>query len=457
MKFDVVIIGAGSAGYAAARTAADAGAKVAMVEKGPLGGLCILRGCMPSKALLRSSEIMALMRRAGTFGLGAGPLTASLASINDRKKALVKEFSDYRVGELESPRHELIRGHARFESPHRLRVGSRVIDAGSFVIATGSVVQKVAIPGLEEVGYVTSDKALDLRQRPSSMIVLGGGPTAVELGQFFCRLGTKTTLIQRSAHILSDKDEDLASAVEARFREEGMTVHTETKLTRFTKDGKRITAHFLQNGARRRVTAEVVFKALGRRPDLAGLDLEKAGVQTRGGRIGVNRWMQTSASRIYAAGDCVGRHEIVHIAVQQGEIAGHNATAGGREKRMDDRLLAQVVFTDPQVASVGLSERDCRRLDVDYEAASYPFAEHGKSMILGETLGFAKLLCEPRGGKLLGAHIVGPEASELIHEMIAVMYFRGSVNDILQMPHYHPTLAEILTYPAEELAARIQP
>ena len=215
-------------------------------------------------------------------------------------------------------------------------------------------------------------------------------------------------------------------------------MHTETKLTRFTKDGKAHHAHFLQNGARRRVTAEVVFKALGRRPDLAGLDLEKAGVQTRGGRIGVNRWMQTSASRIYAAGRLCGTSRDRPHCRAAGEIAGHNATAGGREKRMDDRLLAQVVFTDPQVASVGLSERDCRRLDVDYEAASYPFEEHGKSMILGETLGFAKLLCEPRGGKLLGAHIVGPEASELIHEMIAVMYFRGSVNDILQMPTTTP-------------------
>ncbi len=455
MKFDVVVIGAGSAGYAAARSAADAGAKVAIIDKGPLGGLCILRGCMPSKTLLRSSDIMALMQRSKEFGLSAHRVTANLASINQRKKALVKEFVDYRIGELKSTRYKLIRGRARFESPNRLRVGSTVLDSRTFVIATGSVVQKVAIPGLEEVGYITSDEALDLRKLPKSMIVLGGGPTATELGQFFCRLGTKTTLIQRSAHIFSDKDEDLATPVEARLRNEGMVVHTRTKLTEFTKRGKLVTAHFHQNGKRRRASAEIIFQALGRIPNLRGLELENAGVKVNGGRIRVNGWMQTSASHIYAAGDCVGLHEIVHIAVQQGEIAGRNAAVRGREQRMNDRLRAEVVFTDPQVASVGLSEKDCQRLGLEYDAASTPFSDHGKSIILGETLGFVKLICEPKRGKLLGAHIVGPEASELIHELIAVMYFRGTVNDLLRIPHYHPTLAEILTYPAEELSSRI--
>ena len=281
MKFDVVVIGAGSAGFAAARSAADAGAKVAIIDKGPLGGLCILRGCMPSKTLLRSSDIVALMRRGKEFGLGACRPVANLASINDRKKALVKEFADYRIGELKNPRYKLIRGRAHFESPSRLRAGSSVIDSRSFVIATGSVVQKVAIPGLEEVGYITSDEALDLRKLPKSMIVLGGGPTATELGQFFCRLGTKTTLIQRSAHILSDKDKDLAYPVEARLRNEGMVVHTGTKLTGFTRRGKLITAHFLQDGKRRRASAEIVFHALGRIPSLGGLDLENAGVNVK--------------------------------------------------------------------------------------------------------------------------------------------------------------------------------
>ncbi len=454
-KFDVIVIGGGSAGYAAARTAADLGASVAIVEKGPLGGLCILRGCMPSKTLLRSSDIMALMRRAKEFGLGASNLSANLPTIVDRKRALVREFADYRIEGLKNPRFKLIRGRARFESPHSIRVGSQTLQARSFILATGSVARSVPIPGLEEVGYITSDEALELRRLPKSMLVLGGGAIATELGQFFCRLGARITLIQRSGHIHSDCDEDMARPVEARLREEGMRVYTGTKLTRFTKKNGLITAHFLQGGRRRRASAETVFQALGRAPNLDGLNLTKAGVNVEGGRIAVDNRMCTSAGHIFAAGDCVGIYDIVHIAVQHGEIAGHNAVAGTRKKTIDYRLRAAVVFSDPQVASVGLLEKECRSKGIDYLVAKYPFDDHGKSMVMGETHGFVKLLCNPKTGEILGGHIVGPEASELFHELIAVMYFRGTVKDLARIPHYHPTLAEILTYPAEELAEQI--
>ena len=455
MKFDVIVIGGGSAGYAAARTAADLGAKVAIVDKGPLGGLCILRGCMPSKALLRSSDIMALMRRAGEFGLAASGLKADLAAIADRKKALVKEFADYRIQQLKNPRFKLIRGRARFESPRRVRVGADTLQAESVIIATGSVPRHVPIPGLDEVGYITSDEALSLRKLPKSMVVLGAGPVATELGQFFCRLGVRTTLIQRSSHIHSACDEDMARPVEARLREEGMAVYTGAKLTRFTKKNGRTTTHFLQGGRRRRASAETVFQALGRVPNIKSLNLSKAGVDVENGRILVDNQMRTSAKNVFAVGDCVGTYEIVHIAIQQGEIAGHNAVLETPKKTMDYRLRASVVFTDPQVASVGLLEKECRQQRIDYLVAKYPFNDHGKSMIAGETHGFVKILCDPKTGEILGGHIVGPEASELFHELIAIMYFQGTVRDLAHIPHYHPTLAEILTYPAEELAQQI--
>ncbi len=455
MKFDVIVIGGGSAGYAAARTAADLGAKVAIVDKGPLGGLCILRGCMPSKALLRSSDIMALMRRAGAFGLAASRLKADLPAIADRKKALVKEFADYRIQQLKNSRFKLIRGRARFESPRRVRVGSDILQAESVIITTGSIPRHVPIPGLDEAGYITSDEALNLRKLPKSMVVLGAGPVATELGQFFCRLGTRTALIQRSGHIHSACDEDMARPVEARFREEGMAVYTGAKLTRFTKKNGRITAHFLQDGRRRRASAETVFQALGRVPNVKSLNLRKAGVDIENSRIVVDDQMRTSAKNVFAAGDCVGTYEIVHIAIQQGEIAGHNAVLETPKKTMDYRLRASVVFTDPQVASVGLLEKECQQQGINYLVAKYPFNDHGKSMISGETHGFVKILCDPKTGEILGGHIVGPEASELFHELIAIMYFQGTVRDLARIPHYHPTLAEILTYPAEELAQQI--
>ena len=235
-----------------------------------------------------------------------------------------------------------------------------------------------------------------------------------------------------------------------------MTVYTNTQLHRFTKNGTQKVAHFTHDGQEKTATAEVILQALGRRPNIDGLHLEAAGVKTDNGKVMVDTTMRTNHSHIFAVGDVNGLHEIVHIAIEQGEIAGWNAMhPHDSPRRYDDRLKSQVVFSDPQVASVGLSERECRRENISYMTASYPFHDHGKSMTLGETHGHVKLLADPLTGTLLGAHIVGPEAAELIHELIAVMYFYGTVHDLLRIPHYHPTLAEIITYPAEELLSRI--
>ena len=456
MTHDVVIIGGGSAGYAAARTARDEGADVGIIDHGPLGGLCILRGCMPTKTILRSSDVMSLMNRAEEFGLKPISAKADLSAIISRKARLIGEFADDRIQALKDSRFTLYEERAAFLSPHEVQAGPHKLTAQAFIISTGSVISRIPISGLEEAGYLTSDEALELRDIPQSMIVLGGGPVALELAQFFQRIGTHVTLIQRSAHLMSQGDEDLARPVEARFQEEGMTVLTNTRLHRLTRDGTTKVAHLTHEGKEITVSAEVILQALGRRPNIDELNLEAAQVEVRQGKIAVDDTMQTSQPHIYAVGDVNGLHEIVHIAIQQGELAGWNAVhPQSSPRRYDDRLKAQVVFTDPQIAGVGLSEKECRSRKIPYHAASYPFDDHGKSLTLGETHGHVKLLASPENGEILGAHIVGPEAAELIHELIAVMYYHGTVHDLARIPHYHPTLAEIITYPAEELAARL--
>ncbi|MFH1566834.1 MAG: dihydrolipoyl dehydrogenase [Gemmatimonadota bacterium] len=456
MQHDLIVIGGGSAGYAAARTARDAGADVAIVDHGPLGGLCILRGCMPTKAMLRSAQVAALMRRGPEFGLAALEPAADLAAIIDRKERLVREFAAYRAEQLRDERFTLYQEVARFESPRRLRAGECSLEAERIIIATGSVPSHVPVPGLDEVGYLTSDDALELRRPPASLLVLGGGPVALELAQFYQRIGVRVTLVQRSHHVLSQGDEDLARPLEAHLRHEGMDVYTGTQLHRFSRQGDRKVAHFAHEGVEVSAAAEEILQAMGRRPNLDRLDLAAAGVLVERGRIVVNEEMRTSQPHIFAVGDVNGLHEIVHIAIEQGEVAAHNAVQGDAvPRRVDERLRIQVTFTDPQVASVGLCERECQDRDVPYLAASYPFDDHGKALCLGETFGHVKLLCDPAGGELVGAHIVGPEAGELIHELVAVMHLRGTVRDLARMPHYHPTLAEIITYPAEELADQL--
>jgi len=450
----VIVIGGGSAGYAAANLAQSKGAKVAIVDKGPLGGLCILRGCMPTKTILRSSDIFSLFQRAKEFGLSVDNPSADLSLINDRKVRLIDEFASYRIQQLNNPKFTLIKNNASFLSSHEIKVGNSVLSAKNFIIATGSTVAEFPIPGLTESGFLTSDDVLELRTIPESMIVLGAGPVAVELAQFFCRIGTQTTLIQRSDHILSKGDLDLARPVETRFREEGMKVFTETKLLRVNESKQKRTVFFTHEGQEKSVTAKIVLQALGRKPNIDGLNLSTASIKTFEGRIEVNQEMRTNIPHIYAVGDVNGLHEIVHIAIEQGEIAAHNATQKD-VRRFDERLKISVTFTDPAVASVGLSEKECKSLNIEYLVASYPFNDHGKSLCMGETHGHVKLLCSLENGEIIGAHIVGPEAGELIHQMVTLMHFRGTVHDLLKLPHYHPTLSEIFTYPAEELAEKL--
>jgi pyruvate/2-oxoglutarate dehydrogenase complex dihydrolipoamide dehydrogenase (E3) component len=455
-RHDVVVIGGGSAGYAAARTARDAGADVAIVDQGPLGGLCILRGCMPTKTILRSAEIMALMKRAREFGLEPVTARADLSSIVDRKNRLVQEFADYRIAALRDPGFTLYESRAEFISAHEILAGEMRIRGEAFVIATGSSAVDISIPGLNKSEYLTSDEMLDVRRTPASLLVLGGGLVAVEFAQFFARIGTKVTMLQRGVTLLSDMDEDIGRALAAAFRDDGIEVITDVSFQRVTSSPSGKTVHFVQGGIMQTRSAEIILQALGRSPNLKGLNLEAAGLQVIDGRLAVGADMRTSQPHIFAVGDVNDLNPIVHLAIQQGETAAFNATHPDQPARViDHRLDSEMVFTDPQVAVAGMGERQCREQSIPYLAASYPFGDHGKAMCMGAAHGFVKLLCRPDNGELVGAQIVGPEAAELIHELIAVMYFHGTAQDLLRIPHYHPTLAEIVTYPAESIVEQM--
>lgn len=456
-EFDVAVVGGGSGGYAAARTAASRKLRTVVIDGArELGGLCILRGCMPTKALLYAAEVRHLAKAGSLWGMESTALSFDWTAVSARKDAVIKDFADFRVGQLNSGRFELIRAQAKFLDAHRVELShGRRLSAAHFVISTGSIVGPSPLPELDAVGYLNSDSALELKTLPKSLIVLGGGAIAVEFAQLFARFDVEVTLIQRSSQLVRDFDPDAAAAVESSFRREGIRIVTDTQLAGSRREGAMKIVSFLRDGEKREVAAEEILFALGRAPNTAGLQLDLAGVQTEKGRIVTNARMRTSAPHIYAAGDCTGPHEIVHIAIQQGEIAAHNIANPAKPREIDYRLLINVVFTDPQVASVGFTEKSAKEAGIAYLAASYPFNDHGKSIIMGVQEGFVKLLADPKSGEIVGGSCVGPSGGELIHEIVVAMAKRMTVHELAATPHYHPTLAEIWTYPAEELADQI--
>lgn len=455
--FDVAILGGGSAGYAAARTTAAGGLKTAVIDGGQeLGGLCILRGCMPTKALLYASEVKHLAERGSTWGLQIPKVSFDFQQVMARKAAMVEEFASYRREQLQDGRFELIRSKAQFQDPHTLRLeDGSLVTADSILLATGSKVAPLPLASLESIMPWTSDDVLNLKRLPASIIVLGAGPVALELAQFFLRFGVKTTLIQRSNQLLSGFDPDMASPLQEALEAEGMHVHTATRLLGGSKKGGMDCIRFEHDGKTREVYAEAVLHGLGRVPNLEGLNLTQAGLELQSGRLSLNERMQTNRAHIYAAGDCAGPHEIVHVAIQQGETAAHNILNPERPRSMEYRVLVSVVFTDPQVAMAGLSETEAKRIGRRVICADYPFNDHGKSMLMDTMHGKVKLIADAVSGEILGGACTGPMAGELIHEVVVAIHQRMTAQELALVPHYHPTLAEIWTYPAEDIAEAI--
>jgi len=456
--FEVAVIGGGSAGFAAARAAAGAGLRTALLEgAAEVGGLCILHGCMPTKRLLYAAEVLEHARRASQWGLRIPEARFDFAQVMARKDALIQEFAADRRRGLSEGGFQFIPARARFVDAHTLALDSGArLTAGAFIIATGSTVAPCPVPSLEQLGYLTSDAALALARLPESLTVLGGGPLGSEFAQFFARFEVKVTLVQRDERLLNHFDGDAGAVLEEVFRQEGIAVFTGARLIEAQRQGNLKEVLIEQRGRQTRIAAEEILFALGRVPNLGSLGLESAGVKTEAGRILADRYLETSVPHIYAAGDCVGPRDMVHRAIQQAEVAAHNIAHPHQRRAMDERLLVQVVFTEPQVATVGLTEQAAQRESIPYLTASAPFTDSGKAIVMEATAGFVKLLAEPSRGEILGACCVGPQGGELIHEIVAAMQGRLTVRELAGLPHYHPTLASLWTYPAAELARQIK-
>jgi pyruvate/2-oxoglutarate dehydrogenase complex dihydrolipoamide dehydrogenase (E3) component len=458
-SYDFIAIGGGSAGYNAARVAAALGRRVAVLDGArQLGGLCILRGCMPSKTLLYTAEMLHNAQLGRVFGLKIPRAAADLRAIHARKQRIIGEFTAPRVEALTAGDFDLYRSRARFVDAHTLELadGSR-LRGRRFLIATGSKVSVPPVPGLCDAPFWTSDDVLELDRVPASVVVLGGGIVACELSQFLNRIGARVVLLQRSPHILRDHSPEASAVVQQAFRDEGIELFAGTRICGITHGRRGVTVVFEHGGKTFTRRARHLFNALGREPNIDGLGLEAAGVTTNEAhRVVVNRWQQTSQKHIYAAGDVCGPHDIVHLAIAQGELAARHAFGVKGLTPVNHALLLNVVFTEPQLASIGMPEQKLQADGVPFLSAAHPFNDHGKSILMEANYGYVKVFAEPTRGRILGAEIVGKDAGELIHCFSGPLAMRATVFDLLRAPWYHPTLAEIITYPLEELATKVK-
>lgn len=460
-SYDLIVIGGGSAGYAAARVAANRRKRVALIERGPFGGLCILKGCMPSKTLLRSSELARLAAHSLELGVTVNEVAVDYPAIIRRKDVIIRGFADYRRQEVAQREWlDLIDGEARFLDAHHVIVGDRTLTAPRSVIASGSRVFVPDIPGLAGQGCWTSDEALSSDTLPQRLVVIGGGVIACELGQHFARLGVQVTILERGPHLLRRHDPEFGRALGGYFEEEGITLHTNVTFHEVTRHGRSkmvvISVDDQKHGGRRlSVHGDEILIATGRTANIDGLDLAAAGVTGSAQGISVDAHLRTSHPDIYAAGDVTGTFQLTHVAVRQGEIAARNAFDGPVETA-DYRIVPDVIFSDPPFARVGVSETDATLAGQPVLTAGYPYDDLGKAICTGQTKGFVKMLADPVSGEILGVALLGASAPELIHEAVIAMHYRATVAELAQIPHFHPTLAEIFTYPAEELAAKLQ-
>ncbi len=452
--FDVVVIGAGTAGMTAARLTAEAGNRVAMIEAERVGGECLYTGCVPSKTYIETAKIYHHMCHAADFGLVADHLAVDFPKVVARKNAVIAEIARGENAEVyRKVGVDVIEGQARFLSADTLDVDGRQITAKQVVIATGSEENVPPIPGLNEAGYLTNIEVLqEMDALPRSVVVLGGGPIGCEFAQMFARFGVPTTIIGRNRRLLPKEDPEMSALIEDILVREGVVVHTGAEALRVEIAGDEKIIMAKRGEEEFRVTAAAIVISAGRKPRVASLDLAAAGVAATAKGVTVNESLQTNVPTIWAAGDVTGLYLFTHVAEYQGRLVAENIGKPGKKpktKKADYRVVPWATFTDPEVARVGLTEDEARKQYGDkIEVLRWPWNRVDRALTMGETEGLIKVILAPKaitkmlgGGAIVGAHIIGPHAGDVLHELVVNMQADAFAGRVAQAIHAYPTLA----------------
>ncbi len=451
MMYDVAVIGSGPGGYVAAIRCAQLGLKTICVEKDPaLGGTCLNVGCIPSKALLHSTELYDKLRHeAAANGVISGSLSFDIVKIMERKGQIVKGFNEGITWLFKKNKIDSLTGLAALTSPTSFTVGGKEITAKQIILATGS--EPITLPFLpiDEKRIVTSTGALSLPSVPKRMLVIGAGIIGVELGSVYSRLGSQVVFVEFLDRICPTLDGSIARAFQEILQKQGLTFHLSTKVT--SASGTTLTVE--HEGASRTLEADVVLVSIGRRPYTKGLGLEKVGIKpTDRGFIPINGRFQTSVPTIYAIGDVVDGPMLAHKASEEG-IAVAEIIAG-QNPSIEYMAIPSVVYTDPEVAAVGLTEEEAKKMGLDIKVGTFPFKANSRAKCTGEDKGMVKIIADSATDRLLGMHILGAKASELIAEGCVAIQKKATVLDIAHTPHAHPTLSEAVKEAALDVHKR---
>ncbi len=454
-KFDynLIVIGAGSAGLVSSYIAATMKAKVLLVEKHKMGGDCLNTGCVPSKALIASAKFIHQARNAQKYAIDLVNIEYSFAKIMERVRGIIKKIEPHdSIERYQELGVECITASAEIISPYQVKVGEEVFSTRSIIIATGARPFVPNFVGLDQIEYLTSDNVWELNELPRKLVILGGGPIGSELTQCFARLGSNVTQIASSDRLLPKEDADVGSFVLEKFKEEGVLVLTEHKAIRIEKDGERkfvICKHLDQEV---KVEFDQLLIALGRKANVTGFGLEGLDVElTAHGTIQTDTFLRTNYPNIYAAGDVAGPYQFTHFAAHQAWYASINALLSPfKTFKANYQVIPWCTYLDPEVARVGLSEDEARKNGIGYIVTKYNLSELDRAITDSKDSGFVKVLTTKRGGKILGAVIVGEHAGDLITEFVTAMKYGLSLNKILGTIHIYPTFAESNKYVAGE-------
>ncbi|MFS0726322.1 mercury(II) reductase [Paenibacillus sp. 1P07SE] len=441
--YDFLIIGSGGAAFSAAIQAVEYGAKVAIIERGTVGGTCVNIGCVPSKTLLRAGEINHFAKNNPFLGLNTSAVAVDLDQLVEQKNELVAEMREQKyehlIGEYG---FELIRGEAKFVDEKTIVVGGRKLTAKRFLLATGAAPSIPDIPGLTDVDYLTSTSLLDLKQLPKTLAVIGSGYIAMELGQLFHNLGTEVTLIQRSPRIFKEYDPEISEAVTKALTEQGIHLITGATYDRVETTGNLKHVHLSVNGEKKVIEAEQLLIATGRKPNTEALNLRAANVIIGSkGEIVVDDVLKTSNPRIYAAGDVTMGPQFVYVAAYEGRIAADNAV-GGLEKKVNLETVPGVTFTSPALATVGLTEEQAKAKGYEVKTSILPLDSVPRALVNRETTGVFKLVADSKSLKVLGVHIVAENAGDVIYAATLAVKFGLTVEDLRDSLAPYLTMAE---------------